>query len=91
MQKVNKENWFFKLIYGCDHEVVSGFGGMGDALVCVHCGFSKYPEVWTTSIPLMKLRGRYHTDTKNWKQIMSNEDEYKCIGLERNKQNEKNE
>lgn len=26
------------------HVYVSGFGGMGDAVVCCHCGVDKYPE-----------------------------------------------
>lgn len=31
----------------CNHKVlVDGFGCMGDALVCVFCGLSKYPEVF---------------------------------------------
>lgn len=28
----------------CKHLFVDGFGGMGDAVVCVKCGYSKYPE-----------------------------------------------
>ena len=28
----------------CFHKFVDGFGGMGDALVCVKCNHSKYPE-----------------------------------------------
>lgn len=33
----------------CKHKVVAdGFGGMGDALVCVACGLTKYPEAFPT-------------------------------------------
>lgn len=28
----------------CFHTFVDGFGGMGDAVTCVKCGHSKYPE-----------------------------------------------
>lgn len=28
----------------CHHQFVDGFGAMGDALTCCHCGLSKYPE-----------------------------------------------
>lgn len=28
----------------CFHKFMGGFGGMGDALTCVKCGYSKYPE-----------------------------------------------
>jgi hypothetical protein len=28
----------------CNHMYVSGFGGMGDAVVCCKCGVDKYPE-----------------------------------------------
>lgn len=35
----------------CKHRIlVDGFGGMGDALVCVECGLSKYPEVFPMSV-----------------------------------------
>lgn len=30
----------------CFHTVVSGFGMMGDALICTKCGKEKYPEVF---------------------------------------------
>lgn len=30
----------------CFHVVVPGLGMMGDALTCVKCGKSKYPEVF---------------------------------------------
>ena len=29
---------------GCDHKFIGGFGGMGDAVVCCKCNYSKYPE-----------------------------------------------
>lgn len=29
----------------CIHKFVDGFGLMGDAVVCVKCGYSKYPDV----------------------------------------------
>lgn len=39
----------------CKHRIlVDGFGCMGDALVCVECGISKYPEVF----PIKGLLGR---------------------------------
>lgn len=28
----------------CWHKFMDGFGMMGDALTCVKCGYSKYPE-----------------------------------------------
>ena len=30
----------------CYHLLVDGFGGMGDALVCVKCGLDRYPEAY---------------------------------------------
>lgn len=33
----------------CLHKFVDGFGGMGDAVVCVKCGLDKYPE----ALPLL--------------------------------------
>lgn len=43
----------------CDHLLVDGFGGMGDALVCIHCGLDKYPEAlpWLL-LTSCELRGR---------------------------------
>jgi hypothetical protein len=42
-----KEPHFSENARECEHEVVCGFGLMGDAVNCVHCGISKYPEVIT--------------------------------------------
>ena len=33
----------------CIHKFVDGFGSMGDAVTCVKCGLSKYPEALTLS------------------------------------------
>lgn len=42
----------------CNHLFVDGFGGMGDALVCVHCGLDKYPEVIPMSVALATAQRR---------------------------------
>lgn len=43
----------------CNHLLVDGFGGMGDALVCVKCGLDKYPEAlpWG-ALRVAELKGR---------------------------------
>lgn len=41
----------------CYHKLVDGFGGMGDAVVCVKCGYSKYPEAMI-SYDIFVLLGR---------------------------------
>jgi hypothetical protein len=28
------------------HKPIAGFGGMGDAWICIDCGLCKYPEVF---------------------------------------------
>ena len=49
----------------CYHMFVDGFGGMGDAVVCVKCDFSKYPEAlpWFN---LYKYAGRIIKNTGNY-------------------------
>ena len=41
---------------GCWHKFMDGFGMMGDALTCVKCGYSKYPEVLSFSSRLFSER-----------------------------------
>lgn len=37
-------------IFGTHARVLEGSGGMGDALYCLDCGRSKYPEVFGTAL-----------------------------------------
>jgi len=41
------------------HKFVDGFGGMGDAVVCVKCGLDKYPEAIPMSVAKSKITGNY--------------------------------
>lgn len=41
----------------CNHTLVDGFGQMYDAFVCIHCGYSKYPEAAPITVRSAKLRG----------------------------------
>lgn len=47
----------------CYHKFVDGFGAMGDALTCVKCGYSKYPEalpLWAIALcRIVKNDGTY--------------------------------
>jgi hypothetical protein len=43
----------------CNHKFVDGFGGMGDAVVCVKCGLDKYPEAITHLIFIAKAQGNF--------------------------------
>lgn len=43
----------------CNHLLVEGFGMYGDAFVCLHCGWSRYPEVAPIAVALAKAQGRY--------------------------------
>jgi hypothetical protein len=44
----------------CDHWFVDGFGAMGDAVTCRHCGLSKYPEALPPGVlAVAKRRGRF--------------------------------
>lgn len=52
----------------CFHKFVDGFGGMDDAVVCVKCNYSKYPEVLSPFTrlfcPVVKNDGTYgHRET----------------------------
>lgn len=40
--------------YNCMHEVVSGFNGMGDGLICIHCGLNRYPEGFPPYLRMLK-------------------------------------
>ena len=43
----------------CNHLLVGGLGGMGDALVCVKCGLDKYPEAWPQGVlQIAEIKGR---------------------------------
>lgn len=43
----------------CNHKFMDGFGSMGDAVVCVKCGYDKYPEALSF---LDSLRNVMHND-----------------------------
>ena len=43
----------------CNHFFVDGFGGMGDAVVCVKCGLCKYPEVINAELSFAKIQGNF--------------------------------
>jgi hypothetical protein len=43
------------------HKFVDGFGAMGDALTCVKCGYSKYPEVLGVFSRLLPVIRNDHT------------------------------
>jgi hypothetical protein len=47
----------------CNHLFVDGFGGMGDALVCVHCGLDMYPEAIPVQVALATAQGRIIRNT----------------------------
>lgn len=52
----------------CRHLYVSGFGGMGDAVVCLKCGVDKYPEV-APGYALAQALGRViHTNHPRWEE-----------------------
>lgn len=54
----------------CFHLFVDGFGGMGDALVCCHCGLDKYPEAMPTAAFVAELTGRViATDDPRWPEM----------------------
>lgn len=63
----------------CFHKFVDGYGGMGDALTCMYCGFSKYPEV-LPHYEIYKRLGRIIKNDGGWKQIIKNGE---CVGLKR--------
>lgn len=42
----------------CNHLFVDGFGGMGDAVVCINCGMDKYPEAIPLTYAIAQFRGR---------------------------------
>lgn len=42
----------------CNHHFVDGFGGVGDSLVCIHCGLDKYPESIPTAYMFAMLQRR---------------------------------
>lgn len=46
----------------CNHMLVDGFGGMGDAVVCCLCGLDKYPEAIPVAYAIAKMLGRVITD-----------------------------
>jgi hypothetical protein len=46
----------------CNHTFVDGFGGMGDALVCCHCGLDKYPEAIPVQVAVATAQGRIVRD-----------------------------
>ena len=46
----------------CAHVFVDGFGGMGDAVTCVKCGLSRYPEalsLYSRTRPVLVNDGTY--------------------------------
>lgn len=61
----------------CNHHFVEGFGGMGDAVVCCHCGLDKYPEAIPVLVAVSKLLGRYTRETDpeyeglRWKAVLA--------------------
>lgn len=47
----------------CNHHFVDGFGGIGDSLVCIHCGLDKYPEAIPIQVMIAKMQGRIVKET----------------------------
>jgi hypothetical protein len=57
----------------CNHFFVDGFGGMGDAVVCIYCGLDKYAEAISLQIAVAKLQRRFikesHPEYKRYRSL----------------------
>jgi len=66
----------------CEHLLVDGYGGMGDAVICCKCGLCKYPEAIPIEYEKARATGRIiKTEDARWPYLSSK-------ALERRKERE---